>query len=57
LKKPDEEIILRDEFKGHDKLIVEKFIEKEPERKTKTFTIDAVLVKDVGSCFVKINRS
>ena len=53
LKKPDEEIILADEFKGSDKVIVEKFIEKEPETKTKTFTIDTVLVKDKADSKIK----
>ena len=54
LKKPDEKITLSDEFKCSDEVIVEKVIvEKEPETKTKTFTIDTVLVKDKADSKIK----
>ena len=54
LKKPDEEITLSDGFKGSDEVIVEKFIvKKEPETKTKPFTIHTILVKDEADSKIK----
>jgi len=44
-KKYDKENIQSDEIKFNDDVIVEKFVEKKPETKSKTFTADTILTK------------